>query len=158
MQQELFEEMTLDFTGCPEETIPLLQKVQEKEGFVSEDSMKQIAAFAGVPESRVYSVATFYEQFRFTPIGRHHIMVCRGTACHIRGAPAILKQLKRELALEEGETSDDGMFSLETVACIGACGMAPNIVVNDRTYGRLTEEKVTEIINSLRSASGEEEN
>ena len=139
------------YDGRQRELIPILQTVQEEFGFLSEQAISEIARFTGAPESRVYSVATFYTQFRFTPIGRNHIMVCRGTACHVRGAPEILEELERQLGIKEGEITPDMEFSLETVACIGACGLAPNMVINRDTYGHLTKKKISEIIANVRA-------
>ena len=144
------------FKGNKQEIIPLLQKAQEEHGFLSKEAVKQIAEFVGEPESRIYEVATFYAQFRFSPIGEKHVMVCRGTACHVKGAPRILGELERRLGIKEGETTPDGKFSLETVACIGACGMAPTMVINKATHGRLTVKRVTEILKDagLKSKGG----
>jgi NADH-quinone oxidoreductase E subunit len=139
------------YEGKEDELIPILQQTQEQFGYLPEEAMLDIAKFTGVPESRVYSVGTFYAQFRFTPIGRNHVMVCRGTACHVRGAPRILEEVEKKLGIKEGETTPDMEFSLETVACIGACGLAPNMVINGKTYGRLTAKRVTEILDGVRS-------
>ena len=128
------------FDGNENELIPILQRVQAELGFLSEEAMRKIAEFAGIPESRVYAVATFYAQFRFAPIGRNHIMLCRGTACHVRGAPRILDIIEKQLNILEGETTPDMEFSLETVACIGACGLSPTIMINKKIYGRLTKK------------------
>ena len=133
------------FEGQPSELIPLLQAVQEELGYLSDESMLAIARFVGVPESQVYAVATFYAQFRFSPIGRNHIMVCRGTACHVRGAPRILEELERQLKIKEGETTDDLEYSLETVACIGACGLSPCIMANNKVHAKLTPKKVAKL-------------
>lgn len=133
------------FMGRERELIPILQRVQEEYGYLPEPVLLDIARFIGVPESQVYSVATFYGQFRFTPKGRRHVMVCRGTACHVRGSARILEEVEKRIGIKEGETSPDLEYSLETVACIGACGLAPNMMVNDVTYGRLTRKKIYEI-------------
>ena len=95
------------FEGKEHELIPLLQQVQREFGYLPRETMRELAQFVGVPESRVYAVATFYAQFRFTPIGRKHVMVCRGTACHVRGAPRILQEFERQLSIKEGETTSD---------------------------------------------------
>ena len=104
-----------------------------------------MARFAGVPESRVYAVATFYAQFRFTPIGKNHVMVCRGTACHVRGAPRILEEVEKHLGIKEGETTPDLEYSLETVACIGACGLSPCMMTNKKVEANLTPKKVAKL-------------
>jgi NADH:ubiquinone oxidoreductase subunit E len=134
------------YEGRRDELIPILQKVQETYGYLPEDSITAIARFARVPEASVYAVATFYAQFRFTPIGRNHIMVCRGTACHVRGAPRILEKLQDELGIGEGETTEDQEYSLETVACIGACGLSPCITINKEVEAKMTPKRVTEIV------------
>lgn len=139
-----------EYAGKRAEVIVLLQRFQKEFGYLSEESMKAIARFTRVPPSSVYGAATFYSQFRFSPIGRHHVLACRGTACHVKGAPKILDEIKAQLHLDEGGVTDDGEFSLETVACIGACGLAPTMVVDGKTYGRLTAKKAAEIIAPLR--------
>jgi NADH-quinone oxidoreductase subunit E len=133
------------YEGKRDELIPLLQEVQAELGYLPNEAMIAIGRFTGVPESGVYAVATFYAQFRFAPIGRNHVMVCRGTACHVRGAPRILDAIQKELNLKEGETSDDLEYSLETVACIGACGLSPCAMVNKKVETKLTPQKVAKI-------------
>ena len=133
------------FKGRDEELIPVLQAVQRELGYLPPEAMQQIAGFLRVPESKVYGVASFYAQFRFTPIGRRHITVCRGTACHVRGGPRILEEVERLLGIKEGETSDDLEYSIETVACIGACGLSPTIMVNKKVHGKMTPKKVAEL-------------
>lgn len=130
------------FRGEREELIPVLQQVQLEFGYLSDETMLAIAGFTGVPESQVYAVATFYAQFRFTPIGRNQITVCRGTACHVRGASRILEEIERHLGIREGETTPDMEYSLESVACIGACGLSPCIMINKEVKAKLTPKKV----------------
>ena len=134
-----------DFKGQPDELIPILQQAQIELGYLPEEVMLKIAEFTGIPESRVYAVATFYAQFRFAPIGRNHILVCRGTACYVRGAPRILEEIEKQLGIHEGETSHDMEYSLETVACIGACGLSPCIMINKKVEAKLTPKKVAEL-------------
>lgn len=134
-----------NFKGSPEELIPLLQAVQVKFGFLSEESMKAISKFTKVPLSKIYGVATFYAQFRFKPKGKNHIMVCRGTACHVKGAPRILDELETQLKIKEGETTENLEYSIESVACIGACSLAPCIMINDGVEANLTPQKVKEL-------------
>lgn len=133
------------FSGKQHEIIPILQKVQEEYGYIPQETMLDISRFTRVPESQIFSVATFYGQFRFTPRGKKHVMVCRGTACHVRGAPRVLEEVEKLIGIKEGETSQNLEFSLETVACIGACGLAPNMMVNNTTHGRLTKKRILEI-------------
>jgi len=145
------------YKGKNNELIPILQEVQEEFGYIPEEAMTEVAKFLGVPKSRVYSVTTFYAQFRLTPIGRNHIMVCRGTACHVRGATRILEEMEKLLNIKEGETTLDREFSLETVACIGACGVGPNVVINKNTYGRLTTRILSDVLRDACSMEVEED-
>ena len=108
--------------------------------------MRRIARFIRVPESQVYAVATFYAQFRFTPIGRKHVMVCRGTACYVRGAPRILQEIEKQLGIKEGETTADLEYTLDTVACIGACGLSPCIMINTQVEAKATPRKVAALL------------
>ena len=133
------------FKGIKAELIPILQRVQAEFGFLPEYTLKRIAKFCGVPESRVYGVVTFYAQFRFKPIGKKHIVVCRGTACHVRGANRILDELEKQLKIKEGQTSANLEYSLESVACIGACGLSPCIMINKKVYAKMTPEKITRL-------------
>lgn len=133
------------FAGKPDELIPILQQVQLEYGYLPESVMSEIAEFTGVPGSHIYAVATFYAQFRFTPIGRNHVIVCRGTACHVRGAPRILEEIEKTLGIADGETTEDMEYSLETVACIGACGLSPCIMLNRKVKAKMTPKKVAEL-------------
>jgi len=141
------------FSGRPEELIPVLQAVQNEYGYLSEDSMVAIARFTRVPESKVYGVATFYAQFRFTPIGETHISVCRGTACHVRGSGKILENIENLLGIKSGDVTDDLKHSLETLACIGACGIAPCVMVNNKVNAKMTPQKIRDIINKDKEQS-----
>lgn len=134
------------FEGRKHELIPILQQVQREFGYLREEAMREVARFVGVPESRVYAVATFYAQFRFTPIGKKHVLVCRGTACHVRGAPRILQEFERQLGIKEGETTPDQGYSLDTVACIGACGLSPCVMINKKVEANLTPKKVAKLV------------
>ena len=133
------------FHGKPEELIPLLQTVQKTEGYLSDRSMKRIAEFTRVPMSKVYGVATFYAQFRFEPKGEKHIMMCRGTACHVKDATRIQEEIEKHLEIKEGETSGDLKYSLENVACIGACSLAPVIMINGVVEAKLTPQKIAKL-------------
>jgi len=144
--KERLQEIFSHYKGKENELIPILQEVQSEFGYIPEEAMKDIAQFLHIPRGRVYSVATFYAQFRLKPIGRNHIMVCRGTACHVRGATKILEELEKILNIKEGETTPDMEFSLETVACIGACGVGPNIVINKNTFGRMNTRILPDIL------------
>ncbi len=127
------------------ELIPILQHIQESYGYLPEEVMLEVANYTGIPENQLYAVATFFALFKFKPGGKKQIMVCRGTACHVKGAPKIMESIERLLGLKEGETSPDLEYSLETVACIGACGLAPCITVNKKVYGNLNQDKVEQV-------------
>jgi len=130
------------FTGQRHELIQILQKIQEEFGYLSDEQIANVSEFTKVPKSKVYGVATFYEQFRFSPIGKNHIMLCRGTACHVKGAPRILDEIENQLKIKTGETTPDGEYSLEAVACIGCCALAPCIMINNEVKANLTPDKV----------------
>lgn len=144
----LLQDILASYSGNRSELVPILQEVQESLGYLPEKAMLDIAKFVGVPESHVYSVASFYSQFRLLPLGRKRVAVCRGTACHIRGAPQILSTVEKTIGLKEGETSDDLEYTLETVACIGCCALAPCIRVNMNVSGEVTPEKAQELFRS----------
>lgn len=133
------------YKGRKDKLIPILQQVQGEYGYVPEEAMAAIAKVTGLPESRVYAVASFYAQFRFTPMGKHTVMVCRGTACHVQGAKRILEETERQLGINEGETTEDLEYTLETVACIGCCALAPCVMIDDAVEAKLTPKKVTEL-------------
>jgi NADH-quinone oxidoreductase subunit E len=126
--------------------IPLLQDIQSIYGYLPEDALQEIADFVGLPLSRVYGVATFYNQFRLVPLGENVIKVCRGTACHVKNSSNILYAIESTLNIKAGETSRDKKFSIEVVNCIGACSIAPVITVNDEYFGRLTVKEIPAIL------------
>jgi len=136
--------------------IPLLQEVQTKLGYLPKKTMQEIADFLGMPEVEVWGVATFYNQFRFVPLGEYHTMVCMGTACHLAGGRLILEALERELDIKVGETAEDGKFSLERVACIGCCMLAPVIVIRDKIHPKMTPFKVEEALVSYKQETQKE--
>lgn len=135
--------------------IPILQEVQDSHGYLSREAVVQIGQHLNLPASKIYGVATFYNQFRFEPLGKYHIQVCRGTACHVKGSGAVLESIQRELDIEPGQTSRDGLFSLEVVACIGACGLAPVISINGEFHAKLTPEKIAGILDEYRAETAE---
>ena len=141
-----FKEKIKDFPGTPGQVIPILQMAQDEVGFISPEVVHEISLHTGEPLSRIYGVTTFYSQFRLTPVGEHIIRVCHGTACHVANAPAITQALEDELNVRSGETTEDGKFTLEMVSCLGCCSLAPVIMVDDNTHGRLTPNKVREVI------------
>jgi NADH-quinone oxidoreductase subunit E len=148
MEQRLAE--VVPSKGKKGDLIPILQRIQAEFGYLPEEAMAKAAEATGLTESKVFGVASFYAQFRFTPVGRNRVMVCRGTACHVKGAPQILAELERVLGIKEGETTLDLEYTLESVACIGCCGLAPCIMINKDVHGRLTPKKLREIFATLK--------
>ncbi|HPF01170.1 MAG TPA: NADH-quinone oxidoreductase subunit NuoE [Bacteroidales bacterium] len=141
-----------NYENCGRDSlIPLLQEIQEKEGYLSEEAIVKTGNKLKVPTSKIYGVATFYNQFRFEPVGRYHIQVCRGTACHVLGSATVLQELESILKIKAGQTTRDGLFSIEVVACIGACGLAPVICINGEFFAKVTTEKIKEIIETYRA-------
>lgn len=136
------------YLGKKEMVIPVLQKVQDHFGYLPRPAMEQVSQRMRIPLSRLYGVATFYAQFKMKPRGRYIIRVCKGTACHIQGSPKIAGRIEDLLGIESGETTEDLRFTLEEVACIGACALAPVIMINDDPHGRLTLDKIEEILDS----------
>lgn len=134
------------FEGTTMELIPILQQVQSELGFLPELAMSKVSRFLNEPESSVYGVATFYEQFRFAPNGKNVITVCRGTACHVRGAQQLIETVENSLGIKEGETTEDQEFTLETAACIGCCALAPCVLVNEEVEAKLTPKKMDEFL------------
>jgi len=130
--------------------IPILQEVQESQGYLSRESVTRISKHLNLPATKIYGVATFYNQFRFQPKGKYHFMVCRGTACHVKGSSRVLEMAQKLLKLKPGQTSRDRLFSLETVACMGACGLSPVMNLNGEFYAKVTPQKLVKIIQECR--------
>jgi NADH-quinone oxidoreductase subunit E len=126
--------------------IPILQLVQKEYGYLPQDVLLEISRRTSIPASRIFGVATFYEQFYLEPHGRHTIKCCRGTACHVRGGRAIIKAIKRLLSIDEGQTTEDMRFTFETVACLGTCFLAPVVMVNNDYYGNLKPTQIENIL------------
>ncbi len=135
--------------------IPILQDIQEVCGYLPEEELHNVARHTKLPVSRVYGVATFYNQFRLHPLGKHVIRVCRGTACHVKGSLDILFTLENELGIKAGQTTKDRMFTIETVACIGACSIAPVISIDNEFHGGLTVKSVQKLIASYKPKNNE---
>lgn len=136
--------------------IPLLQEIQEAFGYIPPEAIDPVAEALQLYPSQVQGVVTFYAGFSLSPKGRHVVRVCRGTACHVKGGRSILRLMKRELGLNEGETSSDYQFTLETVACLGACFLAPTMMVNKTYFGKLSPPKVSTILNQYGKGGKEE--
>ena len=135
------------YAGRQGSLIPILQEVQSMYNYLPKDVLEYIAEQTKIPVAEVYGVVTFYSLFHLNPRGRNIIRVCQGTACHVRGGKTILQKIEKELGIKAGETTSDLRFTLETVACIGACGLAPVMQINDDTHGRLTPDKIPAILN-----------
>ena len=133
----------------PGAVIPILQEIQEAYGYVPPVAIQRIAENIGTPASEIYGIVTFYAQFRLEPIGENLIKVCHGTACHLNGAEKIAQALAQIVGAKEGETSKDGKFTVERVACFGCCSLAPTIMLNGEIYGRLNPEAIRKIVNQV---------
>jgi len=137
----------------PSSVIPLLQQMQQDEGFVSEEAIEWVARYTGSSASAVYGVATFYSQFRLQRPGKHTIRVCEGTACHALGIGAVLERLTEELGIQVGGTTADNLFTLESVRCLGCCSLAPAVMIDDETYGRVTPDSIIEVLKTMREGA-----
>jgi len=126
--------------------IPLLQSAQDTYGYIPESAINYISEIVGIPAAEIYGVITFYSQFRLKPMGKYVIKMCNGTACHVNGAKMIWKAIQEELGVSHGETTDDGLFTFQSVACLGCCSLAPVVMINDETYGRLTSKRIQKIL------------
>lgn len=140
----------------PDNLIPFLQKIQDAYGYLPAEVLSELSTRTGIAASRIYGVVTFYEQFYLEPHGRHTVRCCRGTACHVKGGKRIIKTIQQSLGIEPGQTTEDMEFTFETVACLGACALAPVMVVDGTYYGKNTHRKVDIVLNSYRQASKEQ--
>jgi NADH-quinone oxidoreductase subunit E len=130
--------------------IPILQQIQQKDGFLSRSAVEEVGQHLNIPVSKIFGVATFYNQFKFIAPGKYHIQVCRGTACHVLGSATVLEELEKALKVKAGQTTRDGLFSVEVVACIGACGLAPVISINGEFHAKVTSESLSQILDTYR--------
>jgi NADH-quinone oxidoreductase subunit E len=153
--EKTLETIISEYEGKRENIIPILQKVQDEYTFLPEHLMAEIAKYTHVPPSDIYGVATFYAQFRFEPTGKNLISVCRGTACHVRGAPRIFEEITDQLDLDGEGTTEDMEYTVETVACVGCCALAPVITINEEVHGDLTKQKVKKLIHAEGDQNGE---
>ena len=143
---EEIEELLHQFQKDPFYIIPTLQTIQVKYGYIPKRAISLIADYFGVSHNKVYGIATFYNQFKFNPPGKYAIKVCLGTACHVKGGEIILENFKRKLGIDEDQTTPDRKYSLERVACVGCCALAPVVLVNDEVIGYMTPSKVEGLI------------
>jgi NADH-quinone oxidoreductase subunit E len=143
--QDKLQEIFSRHKGEKHELITILQETQEKFRYLPAAAIREISRFLKVPESAIYGVSTFYAQFKLTPLGKKVIRVCRGTACHVRGSAKVLAEMEKQLGIKAGQTTADMEYTLETVACIGACALAPNISIDKETYGLVNTRKLEEV-------------
>ncbi|MBN2468064.1 MAG: NAD(P)H-dependent oxidoreductase subunit E [Deltaproteobacteria bacterium] len=139
-----------NFSPLKENLIPILQSVQSAVGYIPQPAMKQVASFLAVPAGEVFGVATFYNQFRLIPPGKHPVKVCLGTACHVKGGNIILEEWKRRLGIDEGGVTQDREFSLDRVACVGCCALAPVVLVEEEVFGTMSPSAVEGILLRIR--------
>lgn len=140
------------YKNIPGSLITVLQNAQERYGYLPPDVLRYVSCELGIPPAKVFGVATFYTQFRFAPIGKYLILLCQGTACHVNGSQRIEQAINEELGIFDGETTDDNVFTLKNVACLGCCSLSPVMMINDDTYGNLTPDKAKKILKELREA------
>lgn len=145
-QARKLESIITRYRGAKGALIPVLQEAQAVLGYLSGETIAGIAQGLSIPVSQVYGVATFYTQFRLKPVGKHLIRVCHGTACHVGGAGAISEALEEALGIKDGQTTADGKFTLESVACLGCCSLAPVMMIDGETYGRLSKESAAKAL------------
>jgi NADH-quinone oxidoreductase subunit E len=146
-----FHKIFQSYNGDKSDLIPILQEIQYYNGYLSEEAMEEVSKFTGVPKSEIYGVATFYTQFRFTPRGKKHVMVCNGTACHVKGATQIIEGMERHLGVKEGNSTLDLEYSLESVGCLGCCALAPCAMINDEVESNLTLRDVKRLFRQKKS-------
>ncbi len=142
-------EILLEFKQDKQNLITILNEVQEKYGYIPKVAQSQIAEYLGIPLAEVYGVITFYSRFTLIPKGKYNVSICLGTACFVKGSKELLERAKQRLGIEEGKTTEDGMFSLDTTRCVGACGLAPVFTINNEVYGKATVKKFDEVLDEL---------
>ena len=142
-------EILQKFTNDKDNLISILNEIQEKFGYIPKTSQLEISKYLKIPMAEIFGVITFYSRFSLEPKGKYNISVCLGTACFVKGSQAILDRLKERLQIEEGQTSADGMYSIDTTRCVGACGIAPVFTVNNEVYGHATVKKLDEVLDEL---------
>ena len=150
---KLIEPVIDEYAGIKGSLITILQHTQDIYGYLPKEAIEKISEATGIATSEIMGVGTFYTQFRFQPVGKYLIMLCQGTACHVNSSELILQTIKDELGIDDGETTDDGLFSLKCVACLGCCSLSPVMMINDNTYGSLTPDKTKKILKELREAA-----
>jgi NADH:ubiquinone oxidoreductase subunit E len=155
--EERMKELIFKYPAEKRFSLAIMQDIQKEFNYISKDAMKTISEYLAIPLSKLYGMATFYKALSLEPKGKYVIKVCDGTACHIRSSTVIISELEKLLGIEVGEMTRDGLFSLETVNCVGACALAPVMVINGEYYGKLTPKDIADIISSYGSATGDKE-
>ena len=150
----LLNDVLAKYAGVKGSLITILQKTQEIYGYIPTDAIYYIAEKTGLTPAKILGVATFYSQFRFTAVGKYLIMICKGTACYVNGAERIIEAVSEELGIGDNQTTEDGLFSLSLVSCLGCCSLAPVMMINEDTYGSLTPDKVKQILRDIRAKEG----
>ena len=149
--KQFLEELFHTYKQEKDNLIPILNEVQEKFGYIPKEAQKEISEFLKIPMAEIYGVITFYSRFTLEPKGKYIIKICDGTACHVRKSIPILKALQDELKLTDGQTTtEDLLFTVETVSCLGACGLAPVLTINEKVYGSMTPESTVKVLNEIR--------
>jgi NADH-quinone oxidoreductase E subunit len=143
------EKIVSPYKGRKGAVVPVLQEIQASQGYISPEAVEVMSRELGISDNEIYGVATFYAQFRFQPPGKHTLKVCLGTACHVRGAVSVLEELERALGVKSGETTKDGMFTLETVMCLGCCAQGPMLVVGEEYHGNMQPSKVKGLLDAI---------
>jgi NADH-quinone oxidoreductase subunit E len=146
IEKDMEEYVSAGFTGNPDELIPLLQFVQKNDGYISPQGVDKIAHFLGISGARVYAVASFYAQFRFHKPGANHVRVCLGTACHVQGGDELSQEIQETLGIQPKETTSDGHFDFEEVACLGCCAQAAVVEVNGKIYAKVSRDKLRKVL------------
>ena len=150
----LLEDVLAHYADVKGSLITILQKTQEIYGYIPIDAVYHISARTGLTPAKILGVATFYSQFRFQAVGKYLIMICKGTACYVNGAERIIEAVQEELGIGDNQTTEDGLFSLSLVSCLGCCSLAPVMMINEDTYGSLTPDKVRKILRDIREKEG----
>ncbi len=146
MNEEVRRILEKNSRGGADVLIPVLQEIQEIEGYLSPEIISEVSRSMGIAENRIYSIASFYDQFSFVPRGRKHIRVCSGTACHVNGSEAVVNEIHKQIGIKPGARTKDGWFSLETVPCMGACSLGPVVEIDNKHFSHVTAEKIRNII------------
>lgn len=154
-KDEFIEDLFNEYLPIKDNLIQMLNEVQEHYGYIPEKAQRDLSEFLNVPMAEIYGVITFYSRFTLKPKGKYNISVCLGTACYVKGSQRIMDRLKERLKIEPGETTKDGLFSIEETRCVGACGLAPVFTVNGEVYGKATVKKLDEVLDNLEQQNKE---